>query len=66
MKIGRANKFAFFITIDLDVGLNHFYTDSKGEAVENPRFLRKSANVSLKNCSVKFLSAKKVQLNNPS
>jgi len=42
MKIGRANKFAFFITIDLDVGLNHFYTDSKGEVVENPRFLRKS------------------------
>ncbi len=30
------------ITIGLDVGLNHFYTDSKGEVVENPRFLRKS------------------------
>jgi len=29
-------------TIGLDVGLNHFYTDSKGEVVENPRFLRKS------------------------
>lgn len=25
----------------LDVGLNHFYTDSDGEKVENPRFLRK-------------------------
>jgi putative transposase len=29
-------------TIGLDVGLNHFYTDSKGEVVENPRFLKKS------------------------
>jgi putative transposase len=29
-------------TIGLDVGLNHFYTDSNGEVVENPRFLRKS------------------------
>lgn len=27
--------------IGLDVGLNHFYTDSFGEKVENPRFLRK-------------------------
>jgi putative transposase len=29
-------------TIGLDVGLNHFYTDSNGDTVENPRFLRKS------------------------
>ncbi len=29
-------------TIGLDVGLNHFYTDSDGETVENPRYLRKS------------------------
>ncbi len=29
-------------TIGLDVGLNHFYTDSQGEVVENPRYLRKS------------------------
>jgi putative transposase len=29
-------------TIGLDVGLNHFYTDSNGQVVENPRFLRKS------------------------
>jgi putative transposase len=29
-------------TIGLDVGLNHLYTDSKGEVIENPRFLRKS------------------------
>jgi len=29
-------------TVGLDVGLNHFYTDSNGSTVENPRFLRKS------------------------
>ena len=29
-------------TIGLDVGLNHFYTDSNGDRVENPRYLRKS------------------------
>ncbi len=29
-------------TIGLDVGLNHFYTDSNGETVDNPRYLRKS------------------------
>jgi len=29
-------------TLGLDVGLNHFYTDSSGETVENPRYLRKS------------------------
>ncbi|MCC5600030.1 RNA-guided endonuclease InsQ/TnpB family protein [Nostoc favosum] len=28
--------------VGLDVGLNHFYTDSDGNKVENPRFLRKS------------------------
>lgn len=27
--------------IGIDVGLNHFYTDSEGKTVENPRFLRK-------------------------
>ncbi|MCC3405283.1 MAG: transposase [Microcoleus sp. PH2017_10_PVI_O_A] len=27
--------------IGLDVGLNHFYTDSFGEKIDNPRFLRK-------------------------
>lgn len=32
-------------TIGLDVGLNSFYTDSNGEAVENPRFLRKGEKV---------------------
>lgn len=29
-------------TIGLDVGLNHFYTDSDGNTVENPRYLRKA------------------------
>ena len=29
-------------TIGLDVGLTHFYTDSDGKTVENPRHLRKS------------------------
>jgi putative transposase len=29
-------------TLGLDVGLNNFYTDSKGEVVENPKSLRKS------------------------
>ncbi len=29
-------------TLGLDVGLNHFYTDSSGETVENPRYLRRS------------------------
>jgi putative transposase len=27
--------------IGLDVGLSHFYTDSNGSKVDNPRFLRK-------------------------
>ncbi len=31
--------------IGLDVGLNHFYTDSTGETVSNPRHLRKSEKV---------------------
>jgi len=32
-------------TIGLDVGLTHFYTDSDGQMVENPRHLRKSEKV---------------------
>jgi len=28
--------------LGIDVGLNHFYTDSDGNKVENPRFLRKA------------------------
>ncbi|KAB8316271.1 IS200/IS605 family element transposase accessory protein TnpB [Tolypothrix campylonemoides VB511288] len=31
-----------FKTVGVDVGLNHFYTDSNGEIVANPRHLRKS------------------------
>ncbi|ERT09224.1 putative transposase family protein [Lyngbya aestuarii BL J] len=27
--------------LGLDVGLNHFYTDSEGNQIENPRYLRK-------------------------
>ena len=30
------------ITVGIDVGLNHFYTDSSGETVPNPRYLGKS------------------------
>jgi putative transposase len=30
------------IAIGIDVGLNHLYTDSDGETVANPRYLRKS------------------------
>jgi putative transposase len=30
------------IAVGIDVGLNHFYTDSTGESVANPRHLRKS------------------------
>ena len=30
------------IAIGIDVGLNHFYTDSDGETVANPPYLRKS------------------------
>jgi putative transposase len=28
--------------VGIDVGLNHFYTDSDGKKIENPRFLRKA------------------------
>ncbi|RAM51536.1 MAG: transposase [Hapalosiphonaceae cyanobacterium JJU2] len=31
-----------FKTIGIDVGLNHFYTDSDGNTIPNPRHLRKS------------------------
>ena len=30
------------ISVGIDVGLNHFYTNSNGETVSNPRYLRKS------------------------
>jgi putative transposase len=43
-------------SIGLDVGLKEFYTDSNGEMVENPRFLRKGEQV-LK-CSQRRVSRK--------
>ena len=32
-------------TIGLDVGINHYYTDSNGEMIENPKFLRKGERI---------------------
>ncbi|MCF4968024.1 RNA-guided endonuclease InsQ/TnpB family protein [Nostoc sp. CMAA1605] len=52
--------------IGLDVGLNHFYTDSNGDKVENPRFLRKSEKALKrlqKRVSKKFMKGK-LQSNN--
>jgi putative transposase len=45
-------------TIGLDVGLNHFFTDSEGNQVENPRHLRKSEK-SLKGLQRRFSKTKK-------
>ena len=45
-------------TIGLDVGLTHFYTDSDGQTVENPRHLRKSEK-SLKRLSRRLSKTKK-------
>lgn len=45
-------------TIGIDVGLNHFYTDSNGETVANPRHLRKSFK-SLKRLQRRFSKTKK-------
>ncbi|MEG4443185.1 transposase [Microcoleus sp. AT9_B5] len=45
-------------TIGLDVGLTHFYTDSDGNTVENPRHLRKSER-SLKKLSRRFSQTQK-------
>ncbi len=45
-------------TIGIDVGLNHFYTDSNGETVANPRHLRKSEK-SLKRLQRRFSQTKK-------
>lgn len=44
--------------IGLDVGLSHFYTDSDGQTVENPRHLRKSEKA-LKRLSKKLSRTKK-------
>lgn len=45
-------------TIGLDVGLTHFYTDSNGQTVENPRHLRKSEKA-LKRLSKRFSRTQK-------
>lgn len=48
--------------LGLDVGLTHFYTDSNGTKVENPRFLRKSEKALKrlqKRVSKKFIKPKK-------
>ncbi len=45
-------------TIGLDVGLSHFYTDSDGQTVDNPRHLRKSEK-SLKRLQRRMSSTKK-------
>jgi len=44
--------------IGLDVGLTHFYTDSAGQTIENPRHLRKSEK-SLKRLSRRMSKTKK-------
>ena len=49
-------------TVGLDMGLNHFYTDSSGEQVENPRFYRK-AEKSMKR-SQRLVSRKKKSSSN--
>ncbi|NEO97974.1 MAG: IS200/IS605 family element transposase accessory protein TnpB [Symploca sp. SIO2E9] len=49
-------------TIGLDVGLTHFYTDSGGQTVENPRYLRKSEKA-LKRLSKRFSRTKKASNN---
>jgi putative transposase len=45
-------------TIGLDIGLTHFYTDSNGQTVENPRHLRKSEKA-LKRLNRKLSKTKK-------
>jgi putative transposase len=43
INVERKEKFVFSgKAIGIDVGLNHFYTDSDGDTVPNPRYLRKS------------------------
>lgn len=53
--------------IGLDVGLNHFYTDDKGNQIENPRFYRKgekALNRLNKNKSKKYIKGVKPQSKN--
>jgi putative transposase len=49
-------------TIGLDVGLTHFYTDSNGQTVDNPRHLRKSEKA-LKKLQRKFSHTSKSSKN---
>ncbi|MEG4071283.1 transposase [Microcoleus sp. Pol14C2] len=43
INVERKEEFVFTDkAIGIDVGLNHFYTDSDGDTVPNPRYLRKS------------------------
>jgi len=43
INVDRKEEFVFIgKAIGIDVGLNHFYTDSDGHTVPNPRYLRKS------------------------
>ncbi|WP_414587997.1 RNA-guided endonuclease InsQ/TnpB family protein [Scytonema sp. PCC 10023] len=49
---------ATFKTVGIDVGLNHFYTNSNGQTVANPRHLRKSEK-SLKRLQRRFSRTKK-------
>lgn len=53
--------------IGLDVGLNHFYTDDKGNEIKNPRFYRKgekALNRLNRNKSRKYRKGKSPQSNN--
>ncbi|MGD2183339.1 RNA-guided endonuclease InsQ/TnpB family protein [Lusitaniella coriacea] len=53
--------------IGLDVGLNHFYTDDKGNKIENPRFYRKgekALNRLNRSKSKKYKKNQKPQSNN--
>jgi len=53
--------------VGLDVGLNHFYTDDKGNQVENPRFYRrgeKALDRANRNKSRKYVKGKKPQSKN--
>jgi putative transposase len=52
-------------TLGLDVGLTHFYTDSDGQTVENPRHLRKSQKA-LKRLNHRFSRTKKGSKNRAS
>jgi len=49
-------------TIGIDVGLTHFYTDSDGQTIDNPRHLRKSEK-SLKRLSRRLSKTQKGSLN---